>query len=254
MRETIEMEKVDPFGLTLELYRALDDQQDWALTQRLYALYGPWIEEQFRDTGAALLVLSDRQVIYASADRYDPHADTVVEETERRTSKPAYIVTRLPIIEEHAAWSDLRAQKPNDFYPTVEVYLANRAWRDDEVFHRGARVIADFDTGNPMIYAFPETICGWLAPEARPRRHDLYLGRPYRFYPRLLKLGMTDGVKKAVLERTVDSILGWDDLAQNPFRLANPQRAGFVGRELMLETPFRLLLDPGKKESSWELL
>ncbi len=109
MHETIEMEKVDPFGLALELYQALDDQQDWALTRRLYALYGPWIEEQFRRTGAALLVISDRQVVYTSADRYDPQADRVVEETERRSGKPAYIVTRLPIIEERAAWSDLLA-------------------------------------------------------------------------------------------------------------------------------------------------
>lgn len=64
-------------------------------------------------------MLSDRQVIYTSADRYDAQADTVVEETECRTGKPAYIVTRLPIIEERAAWSDLRAQKPNDFYPNI---------------------------------------------------------------------------------------------------------------------------------------
>jgi hypothetical protein len=54
-----------------------------------------------------------------------------------------------------AAWSDLGQ---GDHYPTVEVYLGAQVWSDREVFTRDARIISDFDTGNPTRRKTPSSL------------------------------------------------------------------------------------------------
>jgi len=56
----------DPLALSLEEYLALSQEQQWTLSQELYDRYADWIQQQFRKTGAALLVLCDGKVIYSS--------------------------------------------------------------------------------------------------------------------------------------------------------------------------------------------
>jgi len=40
----------------------------------------------------------------------------------------------------------------------------------------------------------------------------------------------------------------------NPYKIANPNREGFVGRDLMLKLFLRITLDSSLRESVWELL
>jgi hypothetical protein len=40
----------------------------------------------------------------------------------------------------------------------------------------------------------------------------------------------------------------------NPYRIANPNREGFVGRDLMLKLLIRIVLNPKTKKSTWKLL
>jgi len=121
----------EPFTLSLEEYRALSGEQQWILTQVLYERYADWIQQQFRKTGAALLVLCDGKVIYSSSDRYDFRADEVVAQTEQQQQQPCFILTCPPLVEETAAWFDLGQ---GDYYPTVELFLGARVWSDSEVF------------------------------------------------------------------------------------------------------------------------
>ena len=93
----------DPFTLFLGDYLVLDEEQQWALTQKLYERYADWIQHQFQKTGAALLVLCDRKVIYSSSDRYDFQADKVVEQAQQQWKKPCFILTHPILVEEVAA-------------------------------------------------------------------------------------------------------------------------------------------------------
>ena len=117
MKKRRTKESWDPFDLSLEEYFSLSDDQQWALTQKLYECYGDWIQQQLQETGAALLVLCNRKVIYSSPDRYDFRADEVVAQTQQERKKPCFILTRPVLAEEMAAWSDLGQ---GDHYPTLE--------------------------------------------------------------------------------------------------------------------------------------
>jgi hypothetical protein len=251
MKKVKNKASLDPFAISLAERQAASEEQQWALTQKLYDRYANWIQQQFQQTGAALLVLCDREVIYSSADRYDFRADEVVAQTEQQRKKPCFILTRPLLVEETSAWSDLGQ---GDYYPTVELFLGARAWSESEVFSRGASVIGDFDTGNPALAIFDESLCHRLSGEHRPARQDVHLGRLYRYRPRLMKVGVEDGQRRRVIERVVEGVESWNDPSRNPFKLANPNRQGFVGRDLMFQLLFQITLHPQKCQSEWSLL
>lgn len=251
MKKTNTQATSDPFAFSLEEYLALSEELQWTLIRKLYEQYADWIQEQFLKTGAALLVLCDRKVIYSSADRYDFQADEAVAQAEQQWKKPCFTLTRPLLVEETAAWSDLGH---GDFYPTVELFLGARVWNESEVFSRGASVISDFDTGNPALAIFDEALCYRLSAEQRPLRQDSHLGRPYRYRPRLMRVGLEDGQRRRVIERVVEGVESWNDPARNPFKLANPNRQGFVGRDLMFQLLFQITLDPQKRRSEWRLI
>ncbi len=151
---------LDPFALTQEAYLALNKDEQRALTEKLYARYATTLQQQFRQNGTALLVICDGQIIYASTDRYDFHADEVVLQTEQARNKPCFIFTSPPLIEEIATWSDLGQ---GDHYPTIELFLGARGWGESDVFNHGVPVVSDFDTGNAASAIFDETLCYQLS-------------------------------------------------------------------------------------------
>jgi hypothetical protein len=127
MSKTKKIQKLDPFALLLVEYQALSPHEEWTLSQELYARYGEWIQQQFKQTGAALLAICDHQVVYASPDRYDFYVEEVIGRVQRERNKPCFILTRPVPIEEMAAWSDLGR---GDFYPTLALYVAARSWSE----------------------------------------------------------------------------------------------------------------------------
>ena len=89
---------------------------------------------------AESLVLCDRKVVYASENRYEP-TDEQILDIEAKTGKPCYVVTREPLIEERAGWSQIQR---DDYYPTLEVYVGDRGWDDEKVFSDGKRIKVRF--------------------------------------------------------------------------------------------------------------
>jgi len=69
-----------------------------------------------------------------------------------------------------------------------------------------------------------------------------------------MKIGVKDWRIGRCLEKTVEGVDNWNNVELNPYRLANPNREGFVGRDLMLKLLFRITLDPASRRSTWELL
>ncbi|MGB9717397.1 MAG: hypothetical protein ACPL4E_03005 [Thermoproteota archaeon] len=69
-----------------------------------------------------------------------------------------------------------------------------------------------------------------------------------------MKLGIWNGQRGRCLSKIVGGVDNWDDVRLNPYKLANPRREGFVGRDLMLKLLFRITLDPSLKKSRWQLI
>ena len=113
---------IDPFEIPLDYYKSLTGDEDWFLTNRLFSLYGNWIQTKFEENSAESLVLCNRKVVYASKNRYEP-IDEWVTELEAKMGKPCYVVTREPLIEERARWSELQRGD----YCSVTLKLTGRA-------------------------------------------------------------------------------------------------------------------------------
>jgi hypothetical protein len=244
------LKNIDPFEISLDTYHNLSNKEYRLVINRLYELYGSWIKEKFQQTKAAALVLCDRKVVYAADNEYEPE-DRVINELEKQFKKPCYIIVRSPMIEEIASWSYLGN---DDFYPTIEIYLGQSGWSDSKLFSDGVKLSCDFDTGNPRYTVIPDGICGDLEIQLGRRRDKVHLETSYTFYQMNMRVGITDGTKSRSIEKYVEAIADWADRSVNPHLIVNPNREGFVGRDLMLKLLFRINLDPSNHESSWDLI
>jgi hypothetical protein len=79
-------------------------------------------------------------------------------------------------------------------------------------------------------------------------------GRRYFYFPRMMKVGITDRRRNRCLSKIVEGVDNWNKVELNPYKLANTNREGFIGRDLMLKLLFRITLDPALRRSTWELL
>jgi hypothetical protein len=58
----------------------------------------------------------------------------------------------------------------------------------------------------------------------------------------------TKGAKRCIT-KPCRSVLSWTKVERNPFLLTNPNRRGFVGRDLMLAFPLNIQLSGKNKQS-----
>jgi len=233
---------IDPFAVSIA-------ERDSMSPRQLSELYDRLLEEcrgvmgEFMKRGSHFLVICDGKVVLTSNQEI---RDEEVRELERKYGKVCYVVTQ-DLVEE-SAWAPVGDV---DHYPTVEVFLGGPDWREREVFERGLRIIADFDTGNPYIAAFDEE---QLIPfkSAKPciLRRAIHLVRHYDYYLVDVKIGVQDDLgKRRCITKACRGVLSWHEVKRNPFLLANLERKGFVGRDLMLAFPLEVLL-LGKTKSS----
>jgi len=248
------LSKLDPFEIPLETYKSLVVDAEYRtlanriITERLYKLYGNWIYEEFtRRRKAQSLVLCDKKVIMESEELYGPKN---FWEIERRAEKPCYLVGREALIEE-SRWAGLEG---GDYYPTLDIYVGGTNWNDKDVFENGVKIRSDFDTGNPQYLVLDEKLCKRVAGEPQKVWRGIHLGQVYFSYLRNLKVGVKDDEQGRCMEKIAEGVDDWDDVEWNPYKLANPNREGFVGRDIMLELLVKIILNPEAKESSWELL
>lgn len=69
-----------------------------------------------------------------------------------------------------------------------------------------------------------------------------------------MKVGVKDAKNERCLSKTVEGVEEWDDVSKNPYKMVNPRREGFIGRDLMLQLLVRITLDPRQHASEWELV
>lgn len=240
----------DPFDVPIEERDSLEVGKIVELYDLLFEKYGAAIEELLKTTGARFLVLCDKRVILKSNDHEGP-LNREVRALEKEYGKVCYVITK-DLVEE-STWSILGG---NDYYPTIKIFLGESGWTNEDVFDRGLRLTADFDTGNPNVAAFDSRKLAFLKPvEAFEVRRALHLGRFYDYYSRTVKAGLQDvrGGRRCLLKAS-RSVLFWDRAERNPFLLANPSREAFVGRDLMMKFPFEITLSPLTRASTIRLI
>ena len=244
------LENIDPFEIPLDLYHSLSSKEHHFLVKHLYATYGNWILYKFSETKVSALVLCDRKVVYASKNEYEP-ADSVIESIESKIGKPCYIINPPPLIEESARWSELWR---GDYYPTLSISIGRVEWDDEKVFKDSLMINCDFDTGNPAYTVTDENLLRTVSDDLRRLRTKPHLGILYSYRPYPLKVGVMDNKNGRCLGKIVEGVVNWEDVEQNPYKVVNPNREGFVGRDIMLELLVKITLDPESKESTWQLL
>ena len=135
----------DPFDVPLNVFKHLDIDQIDALYQLLHEKYGDWIKERLKESNAQFIVVCDQKVVLTSNDPYGPPAEKV-KELANQLGRACYTVGGEVPVEENGASTPWINLGNDDYYPTVEVYLGNPTWSDEDTFIKGVRVIADFDT------------------------------------------------------------------------------------------------------------
>ncbi len=85
---------IEPFEVPIDALKSeRADEYRSILTDRFFEKYSYWIDEQFEKTGAASLIVCDRQVVFASKDRYAP-LFVDIDKIEQKYGKISYILTR----------------------------------------------------------------------------------------------------------------------------------------------------------------
>lgn len=232
----------DPFDIPIVERDSMNPKQLSELYDRLLEEYGIMVKRYLK-MGSRFVVLCDKRVVFSS-DR--EISDEDIRELERKYGKVCYILTE-DLIEE-SSWMPLGDE---DYYPTIEIILGRTDWEAKEIFGHGLRVIADFDTGNPDIAAFSdEELSPLKVMVPRIMRRAIHLGRYYDYYLLKVRIGICDASgERRCIQKTCRSVLFWREVERNPFLLANPNRKGFIGRDLMIHFPFDILLSGKTKRS-----
>jgi hypothetical protein len=231
----------DPFDILPEEKDSLDDEKNVALYDLVSKKYGPMIRREFRK-GVPFLVLCDRKVILRTAK--EP-SDEEIRELEKKHGRACYIIGQ-DFIEE-VDWSFLPC---NDYYPTIELTLGSTNWTEDDVFKKGLKVVADFDTGNQGIAVFSRQNLSFSEQAKHKLRRKTHLNRPYHYELTSMKIGLKDvhGKTRCIVKECY-GVLYWNQRDKNPFIIQNPNRKALVGRDLMMNFPFELTLSPQNKKS-----
>lgn len=240
----------DPFRL------APDEKDRLTITEivRLYDIlqknHLDLIRRSFERTGARYIVLCDGKLLSSSDQPTGPSQDEI-RSLERATGKACYVIGA-DVIEE-APWSKLGG---NDFYPTLPIHVGPDAWNDRKLFDEGIKIISDFDTGNPDVAAFDVEALekvGVPSPVPSEVRSDLHLGSWFYYAWRELRVGVEEGPDRRSILKMCKCVIDWSKRESNPLLLANPERTGFVGRDLLLGFPLIVSLNGSKKSTELKL-
>lgn len=237
-----QVEAVKPFEVSTA-------ERDSMTPEELIALYDSLLEEHGRliresvGKSSRYIVLCNGKVVYAS--NREP-SDEELRNLEKNLGKVCYVLTEDPI--EESRWSPIG---DGDYYPTIDMFIGGAQWEEEEVFRRGLKLTSDFDTGNPDVAAFNNEDVNLIQPTvACIMRRAFHLGKYYDYYLTTLRIGIKDAKSvKRCITKPCRSVLSWTKPERNPFLLANPNRRGFVGRDLMFAFPLNIQLSGKNKQS-----
>ena len=155
-----------------------------------------------------------------------------------------FIFIKDPLIEESENkidsidWSTL---KNNDYYPTINIFIGDNYLNDKELIDSKNAIIADFDTGSPVIVLDQRQLQNRnISFDEEIEISQVHLGMTYDFFLPEIKIGlktMSNSIKSKTFR--VRSVINWND---SPFCRVNPNRKGLVGRNLLIEMNLHVIL------------
>jgi len=232
----------DPFSVSVARRDRMNPQEQAALYDAVVDRCQELIQAKLQSS--RYLVLCDGRIV-KTAD-LEP-TDEEVKHLEQRLGKVCYVLTQDRI--EESRWGPIR---DGDYYPTIDVFLADKEWSDDEVFQRGVHLVSDFDTGNPDVAAFNKDHVDLVEVRQVPLvRRAFHLGKHYDYLTASLKIGIKDVAGNVrCIQKTCRAVFPWVNSNKNPFLLANPKREAFLGRDVMLSFPFGIHLSGRHRRST----
>ncbi len=239
-------ERLNPFNIPLSRFEELSFEEYKRLSVNAYLKCKKEVEKAFKQ-GSHHVVVCNGEIVYKSGNLSGITKDEIAR---LKLDNPYYIFSKEDLVEE-SNW----VKVDEDYYPTLELYLAREDSENMEVIKKGRRIIADFDTGNPYYLVFKEGACeniaskltGWLE-----LHKGVHLGKNYWFFVRKVKIGVRDLHGKIKAKRfLIRFVLDWQ---RSPLLKPNPRREGFVGRNLMRNLKFKVTLNPEKQVSIIECI
>lgn len=232
----------DPFELDVSWTKLKAGEKE-LLLDLVDLKYSSLVVEAFAENpDAAVIVLSKGRVVKVCRSFISARDLTRLEEEEGSICIP--IVNRKRFIIEESVWSDLTSERVGDWYPTVPIVVGGSAWAEERVFKDGVKLEADFDTGNWGVLGLPVETCRRVTAigDEEVMFSTLHLGRRYHFAAKEFKVGVedVDGCRRTLL-RLVFCVSNW---WASPLTAINPRREAILGRDVMLEFPFEVLLNP----------
>ena len=241
-------EVLDPFNITMEKFKSLTFDEYVQLASRAYELCKGKVIEIFKKSSAQHIVISNGEIIYSSKEIAGIPSN-IINKITKKSGKPCYIFSREDMVEE-VAW----IKTNGDHYPTIELYIGPLKLENFKVVKLGRKVTADFDTGNPYYIFLDEKLCEKIVPGATLQEfhRGIHFGSPYWYFVRKIKICIKD-IKDKLASKIllVRLVKNWK---KSPLILANPNREGFVGRNLMFEFNFKVTLNPKTCTSVVEFL
>jgi len=238
-------EKIDnAFKLSFDEFRKLKPEEQRSWRHRVLINNRDWLNNLIKTHNAEWLLILGGKIERTSAtlDNF-PSKNDVYQLAESKGFAP-FIYVKNPLIEEsvdlegNTNWSNLAY---NDFYPSISIFVGDKAADNEELIHPLNEIIADFDTGCPVIVIDQlELIKRDIAAGAEFEVSNIHLGMTYDFSLPQVKIGIKtlNNLYKSKTFR-IRSVTNWK---LSPFCIINSDRKGLVGRNLLIELELHVLL------------
>jgi hypothetical protein len=220
----------DPFTLSLQRFRELNDEERAEFVLRAALIARGWIGREFRSLNAAWVIVVGGEVVASSPDPRSVPSPEEVLQCGTEQDRVAYLF-EASLIEELlpsiASWSEVGGP---DFYPTLPLALVASDTAEQTY------VTADLDTGSHATL-LDAVLVGTPSPTWFVGHH---LGEAFLWAPVMVDVSIATSAGE-MLRRMVP-LRQVRDWSVSPFVKIQPRRRALVGRDFLRAFSLSLVL------------
>jgi len=229
----------DPFMISLKDFQNLSIEDAETMHKEVFKQCKELLNESWKN-GTRHVIICNKKIIYTSKDLEDI-SNEIVEQLAEKYNKACYVFSAPDMVEE-CVWTRVDEK---DFYPTLKLHVGLEDSDENQVITT-VPIYADFDTGNPYLCAFDLSRFKVKFNPLHIRQAE-HLKKLYTFFTQKIKICVKDeGNKIHSITRQVRLVKDWKNCA---LLQASPNRAGFVGRDLMRDLDIKVELNPVTKNT-----
>lgn len=257
----------DPFQLSFKEYLTFNKTERKLLQLRAREDNANWIKEELIKRKARWLLVIGNSYLKKNIVRYSPRLNELPKPDElRKLAKKynhfPYSFLSPPMIEEDEMspaikWSETKYI--DDYYPTLEICVGRYDWDDNKIQKDGLKLTADFDTGTAELYLdYEQLIKANIIREEDKKDLDMlnygeafHLNNKYSYVIFPIRFCFKGNEDLIISEEFQTFCVEKFRHKGSPFRIINSTRKALVGRSLLRNDKFSLLLQlNGKKRST----